>query len=505
MAKLWEKSEQRRVQRFYAGSDERFEAVRPRPDLPPGTDLLPQIEHVVVLMMENHSFDSYFGMLGKGDGLPVDPATGAPSSANARADGSLVRSFEMRRTGQLPDAPTQSWHASHIQYGEGRNDGFVASIECTVDPATPEQIEVPMGYWTERQLPFYASLARTFPVADRWFSSCLGPTFPNRRFLIAGTADALIDDLPFGMVGYPHAGTIFDLLTRNDISWANYHDVAALRIHSKRVLGTATLVAARRAMIAIGKVFPKVLHSALGNLQFTADLYPLGLASAHGRLHSLDRFFRDVDAGTLPAFSLVDPNFERFSEENPQDAQDGEAFAAEVINRVMHGNKWSTTVLIWLYDEPGGYYDHVAPPRAEPPDDKEGRSLLQAPGWVRAVALRLLRKPPNYLRAIDEWPDRRYDRYGFRVPAVIVSPYAKPDFVDSTVYDHTSVLKLLEQKWNLPSLTRRDAAATAPLNCLDFDHAHFAEPPALAAPARRWTSAGVVARGSIDRAAPVSP
>ena len=82
-----------------------------------------------------------------------------------------------------------------------------------------------MGYWTEDELPFYYGLARTFPVADRWFCSCMGPTFPNRRFLIAGTANGLIDDLPWDLVDYPAAGTIFDALSSNGISWANYHSV----------------------------------------------------------------------------------------------------------------------------------------------------------------------------------------------------------------------------------------------------------------------------------------
>ena len=84
-----------------------------------------------------------------------------------------------------------------------------------------------MGYWTERDLPFYYGLARTFPLADHWFSSCLGPTFPNRRFLIAGTAHGLIDDSPCNLLDYPAAGTVFDLLTEHGISWANYHPVAS--------------------------------------------------------------------------------------------------------------------------------------------------------------------------------------------------------------------------------------------------------------------------------------
>ncbi len=494
MAALWEKSEQRRVQRFYAGSDERFEAVRPRPDLAPGTDLIPGIENIIVLMMENHSFDNYFGTLGKGEGLPCHPDTGLPTTANPRADGSSVSSFELDETAQLPHAPTQSWHASHIQYADGKNDGFVKSIELTLDNPSAEQIERPMGYWTDRRLPFYASLARTFPLADHWFASCLGPTFPNRRFLIAGTADALIDDLPFGMVGYPRAGTIFDVLSRNNISWANFHDIASFGVKGKRLFGTATFVAARRLMALLGKLVPSVLHRALGNLQFTADLYPLGLASAHGHLKSLQSFFTHVDEGTLPAVSIVDPNFSQFSEENSQDVQLGEAFAAEVITRVMNGKNWSKTVLVWLYDEPGGYYDHLPPPEAVRPDDHDGSSLLRLPGWVRAALKPLIRKQLKQIEQIDACTDLRYDRYGFRVPAVIVSPYARPDCTDSTVYDHTSILKLIEEKWNLPALTRRDAGAVSPMASLDLEHAHFAIPPKLADSALRWTADGAVTR-----------
>ena len=94
-----------------------------------------------------------------------------------------------------------------LQFDDGRCDGFVTSVEQFVPGADPA---VPMGYWTEQDLPFYYGLARTFPLADRWFCSCLGPTFPNRRFMIAGTAHGLIDDLPWDLVDYPEAGTIFD-------------------------------------------------------------------------------------------------------------------------------------------------------------------------------------------------------------------------------------------------------------------------------------------------------
>ena len=157
------------------------------------------------------------------------------------------------------------------------------------------------------------------------------------------------------MVDYPHAGTIFDVLSRNHISWANYHDVSSFGIHAKRLLGTAPLVFARRLMALIGKVIPTVLHRAIGNLQFTADLYPLGFASAHGHLKSLRQFFRDVTTARCPHFPSSIPASASSPRRTRKMFQFGEAFAAEVITRVMTGKNWSNTVLIWVYDEPGGY------------------------------------------------------------------------------------------------------------------------------------------------------
>jgi phospholipase C len=345
-----------------------------------------------------------------------------------------------------------------------------------------------MGYWTEEDLPFYASLARTFPLADRWFCSCLGPTFPNRRFLIAGTAHGLIDDLPFGMVDYPDAGTIFDSLAHHGISWANYHDIAKSKAILKRSLGRHGLILMRYLGLVAFKWFPPLMNAVKGNIQFTADLYPLGLARAAIHLKSLDQFFKDAEEGQLPAFSIVDPNFSKFSEEDPQDVQIGEGFAAEVINAVMKGKGWANTLLIWLYDEHGGYFDHVPPPEAPVPDDVKGRSLLQLPGWLKALLRPLFGSYIKELEAIDSG-DRSYDHYGFRVPAVIVSPYARPNFVTSQVHDHTSILKLIERKWNLAPLTARDRAATDPLEALDFDSPPaFLIPPTLHEPKRRWSA-----------------
>jgi phospholipase C len=122
-----------------------------------------------------------------------------------------------------------------------------------------------------------------------------------------------------------------------------------------------------------------------------------------------------------------------------------------------------------------------------PPDDVPAHNpLLAAPGWVKLLLRPVLSSYLRKIRTEDEGPDR-YDRLGFRVPAVIVSPYARPDFVTSTVFDHTSILKLVEEKWNLPALTRRDAAAASPLEALDLDGPPgFPTPPELPAPAIQW-------------------
>src|SRR5262249_23845284 len=158
------------------------------------------------------------------------------------------------------------------------------------------------------------------------------------------------------------------------------------------------------------------------------------------------RFFADAAAGTLPAVSLVDPGFiDDESEENNADIRIGENFAARVINAVLAGRTWPKTLLIWVYDEHGGYYDHVPPRRAIPPDDIAPDIMV----------------PPDQPGG--------YDRYGFRVPAVIVSPFARRHYVSHRVHDHTSFLKLVETKWNLPALTFRDANASNLLDALDFD------------------------------------
>jgi phospholipase C len=398
---------------------------RPYPHLPAGTDTLPGIDHIVVLMLENHSFDNILGMLGRGDGFTLD-ARGRPTAANPYPDGRIQHAFHMPTTCQLPSRPSQEWMASHNAYDNGAMDGFVRT---PISPASSGMVGgVAMGYWTGHDLPFTYSLAANFPIADRWFSSVLGQTYPNRRYAIAATSAGMTDNSGTSDLSLlvPAAGTIFNRLDAHGISWENY--VASYPAGA------------------------------------TPELFPVNDAVTEGRHHKpFSQFFTDAAAGTLPSFSFLDPDYGTQSQENPQNIVVGEALLAKVVHALGASPLWRRTLFVLAYDEHGGYYDHVPPPPAIPPD---AIPPLVQPG------------------------ERTYDgfaRYGFRVPAVVVSPYAKRNHVSHVVYDHTSILAMIERKWNLPALTYRDANANDLTDFLDLGalarkRPTFAHLPALAPP-----------------------
>ncbi len=385
---------------------------RPFPGRPAGADTLPQIDHVLVLMMENHSYDNYLGMLGRGagekprgDGFTIGP-DGHPAAANPAPGGGTQHAFRMPTTCQLSGKPSQEWGQCHIQFDDGRNDGFVKSASGPVA----------MGYWTGEDLPWAYSLAATFPLADRWFAPALGQTQPNRRYLLAATSVGMVDDvLPENLLPAPE-GTIFDRLDAHRIAWRNYYSS-----------------------------FPPTSYLFLGDA-----------IRDHSSVLPVAQFFADAKSGNLPGFAIIDPDFGSNSEENPQNIVHGEVFAASVVEAVLQSPAWPRTLLVWTFDEGGGYYDHVPPPAAVAPD---------------AI-------PPLP-------PAASYDgfaRYGFRVPAVVISPWSRADHVTSVVHDHTSILAMVERKWNLPALTNRDAAAADLADFLDLSQPAFAEPPLLAPP-----------------------
>ncbi|MBV8994472.1 MAG: hypothetical protein JO287_12430, partial [Pseudonocardiales bacterium] len=294
----------------------------------------------------------------------------------------------------------------------------------------------------------------------------------------------LIDDAIASIIDYPRSGTLFDLLNRHGIGWINYHHVPALRLIGPRLAGAVGLRGARALKLLSGQLLPGIEARVRGELRCTANLYPLGLARTIGHLRHIKHFFHHAAAGTLPPVSIVDPDFETCSEENPQDIRLGEGFAAAIIDAVIQGPGWPHTLLLWLYDEHGGYYDHVPPPPAAEPDDVPPQGFDHNAGPLRWLMKHSGLSPQ--LHKLDSG-DGRYDRYGFRVPAVVVCPYAKPDYVSSTPFDHTSALKLIEEKWNLPPLTRRDAAAVAPWDVIDLSAPPpFLDPPRLPPPTVPW-------------------
>jgi len=379
----------------------------PYPNLPMGTDTVPQIEHIVVAMMENHSYDNRLGMLHRhdADGFQLG-RNGLPVATNPYSNGDLQHAFRMPTTCQISGGPSQEWEASHIQFAHGRLDGFVKS------PSGP----VSMGYWDRGDQPFYYSIAEIFPIADRYFCSVLGQTYPNRRYLMAATSMGQVDDTLTNV--YPPNGTIFDKLNKAGVTWRDYYTTLP-----------------------------------------TALLYPELYTKYHGtRILPVTQFFTDAAAGKLPGFCYVEPNYGNQSEEDPQNIVEGEAFVAQVLDALISGPGWAKTLLIWVYDEHGGYYDHVTPPPAIPPDN--------IPPAV----------PPG------EPTYNGFAQYGFRVPCAFISPWARPRYVSHQVFDHSSICALVEAKWNLPAMTYRDANANNMLDLLDLRKPTFLTPPPLAKP-----------------------
>jgi phospholipase C len=384
----------------------------PFPGRPAGTPSMPQIEHIVVLMMENHSFDNLLGMVphqvpGRRsvDGLTV--RHGKAVNANPDASGNPVLAQHASSPCQLPGEPSQSWNASHQAYDNGLNDGFVRA-----------SAPVAMSFWDKRDVPFTYSLAQHFPIGERHFASVLGQTFPNRAFFYAGTSSGTINDTVPSTP--PANGTIFDRLDAHDINWKVYYQPPS---------------------------YP------------TFELVLADTPARASRMQPFGAFLSDAAAGRLAQFTFLDPDYNTTSEENPQDIQLGERYIAQVVHALISARTWKHTALFLTYDEHGGYYDHVPPPPAIAPDSLPPQL---GPGDVPAG----------------------FDRYGFRVPTIVVSPWAKRRYVSRVVQDHTSITAFIERKWNLPAMTFRDANAHPMTDYFDFRKPFFEKAPELAAAPR---------------------
>jgi phospholipase C len=371
------------------------------------------IEHIVVIMQENRSFDHYFGHLpGHGqDDVDVPPAsTVNPVGADAGADAGTSAPWFHEPAYCVADTD-HGWGASHGQWNDGKNDGFALTNRIAADPTGSRAL----GYYDQTDIPFYYSLASNFAISDRYFCSVLGPTYPNRLYLYAGTSFGIVTTDP-NTIAPPGVPNLFRSMTEQNVDWKEYKSQIA-----------ATLI--------------------------LADFATEPAQASH--YVDISEFAKDAAAGTLPAVSFLDPIFiekpwVEDDEHPPADIQLGEHWVYEQVQALIHSPEWKSSALFITYDEHGGLYDHVSPPAACAPDDTPPRLNPELGG---------------------------FDRLGFRVPLMVVSPYAKRHFVSHVVHSHTSLLRFIESKFGLPALTNRDANSDALFDLFDFE-----APPQLAIP-----------------------
>jgi phospholipase C len=342
------------------------------------------IDHIVVVMMENRSFDHYLGWLpgadGKQDGLTYRDRYDVPHATHHLKDWQ----------GCAHPDPDHSFEGGRIQLNDGKCDGFLRS---------GENDEFAIGYYTDEDLAFYGKAAPYWTTCDRYFSAIMAETYPNRFYQHAAQTDRIHNSTTTSKLP-----TIWDRLADAGVSGRYYfYDVPFTALWGDKHL-------------SISRPYPS--------------------------------FLADCKTGDLPAVSFVDPKFldegsGSSADDHPHaDIRAGQSFLNQVYEAVTSSPAWERTMMVINYDEWGGFYDHVAPSVA--PD------------------------------ANPEWGLR-----GFRTPCVVVSPRARRNHVAHNVYDHTSVLKAIEWRWNLPPLTPRDAAARNIAEVLDFE-----TPPNLTAP--RW-------------------
>jgi phospholipase C len=335
------------------------------------------IEHFIVLMQENHSFDNYFGTYPGADGIPK--STCMPIAKRSRP---CVRPFRLGGR-PVPDL-SHDRRIHRIQYARGRMDGFVRA--ASIDRQTVDRSV--MGYYDDRDLPFYWNVADEYVLFDRFFAATTDGSVASHMFWVTGTpgdADG----------GFGDRATIFDRLDRRGISWKFY-----VEDYDPRQRTQAVRV--------------PLLNSA----RYVED------QKRFTRIVDLDEYYEDLRDGRLPQVAYIAPAGS--SEHPPGRIGAGEALVKRLITALSMSSAWDSSAFMWTYDDWGGWFDHVRPPRIA------GGTL------------------------------------GFRVPALLVSPYARRGDVDSTRLDTTSILRFIEDNWALEPLASRDARANTLAGAFDF-------------------------------------
>ena len=380
---------------------------------PGGSGSLAEIDHFVLLMQENRSFDHYFGTLSGVRGFDdMNPSATQPGYDVLDSPDSAGRlaPFHLDATaGSGPDIdvlfdPNHSWSVQHDAWHNGAMDAWLTSHLRSDDPRYAPQV---MGYYTRADLPAHFALADAFTVCDHYFSSVIGPTAPNRLYWMTGTLDpdgagggpvlGHSKHLPLGSLNWP---TFPEVLTQAGITWKVYNG------HDKAV---------QSDLSGMLKFFDAYQNPA-------SELYVRGVAPR------LPDFRRDVAAGQLPSVSWLVPTFARSEHPSfsPSPGAEGIAQVLEIL--IADPAVWERTAVIVSYDENGGFFDHVAPPTA--PRHATG----------------------EYLTAGNLHGASPHDPIGlgFRVPALVISPHSRGGQILSDVLDHTSQLKMIGRRFGVP-------------------------------------------------------
>jgi phospholipase C len=372
-------------------------------------DNLAKVDHVVVMMLENRSFDHMLGYLSlTGGRAEIDGLR--PEFANEYEG----RSYPVHHLGTtaVPMDPDHSSAAIDTQIAGGAMSGFVASAAATLagggDDGDPGCV---MGYYNGSDVPVYDHLAEEFAVCDRWFSSVAGATLPNRLYALSGAAAGSRDDRPAHIPPLYHQPSFVRHLDAAGVPWRWYSfDPGTLRLADARY--------------RLGH------HDRFGYFSKTGLPWRAVLDLTCNQ--KLPSFLDDAAAGTLPPMSWIDPAFTNFNplgfpvndDHPPADVKDGQDLVLAAYDALASSPLWDRSLLVIVYDENGGFFDHVPPPDAA-----------------------------------DDDPDM-FGSYGVRVPAIIVSPWIQPRTVSHTVFDHTSIIKTILARFCPQALREPPRAAT---------------------------------------------
>jgi phospholipase C len=395
---------------------------------PAGTGSLSDIEHFVFLMQENRSFDHYFGTLSGVAGFD-DPAAlpgvwrqhGYDPATQKASDAGYVLPFRLNTQqgptldGDCINDPTHNWGPQHQCRNGGAMDQWV-KVHVANDGA--RNGPAVMGYYTRADLPVHYALADAFTVLDHYHCSVLGPTDPNRLYWVSASID------PDGEHGGPLLETPLTL-PRNQYSWMTYPEAL-------QDAGVSWKVYANKDVPIVSDVMLSGMLSCFKQYQdHSSQLYQRGVRPTYP-----NNFRTDVENGTLPAVSWVVPNLLKCEHPALPPALGAQGIVELLDILTSNPTVWEKTALIISYDENGGFFDHVPPPAAPP----------GTPGEYVSVPLAGVSDSAGIAGPIG---------LGFRVPGIVISPYARGGLVCSDVFDHTSQLRLVERRFGveIPNLT----------------------------------------------------